>query len=172
VRIYYTEKNTRKLIIWTFNLESDPILLKKVFGNHNQQALEEAVQGLILTPHLETLVRYFRNSNLKDIKRCFSMYLMHSCLQDQEIVFAFDDIDTIMVDSRPPLLGHLSKREREDFWRRCLRFLVDVAKVVKPNKKGPNYYTWRTGIFRSPYYRERTLEKIEETLGGRHREQI
>jgi len=98
------------------------------------------------------------------------MYLMHSCLQDQNIVFAFDDIDTMMVHSRPPLLGHLSKGEREDFWRRCLRFLVDVARVVEPSEKGPNYYKWRTGILRSPYYRESSLEKIEKALGGKHHE--
>lgn len=125
---------------------------------------------LVLTPHFEILIRYFRNSNLKDIKWCFSTNLMNSCLQDQKIDFSFDEIDVIMTNLRPPLLGHLSKRKREDFWRRCLRFLVDVAKVIKPSSRGPNYYAWREGILRSPYYRERTLEKIKEKLGGRHYE--
>jgi hypothetical protein len=163
-------KMSENLVIWTFDSTSDPPCFRKVLGTHNHNALEESVQELVLTPYPEMLVRYFRNSSIKDIKRCFSMYLLHSCLQDQIIDFAFDEIDDIMINSRPPLLNHLSKKEREDFWRRCLRFLVDVAKVVTPSRKGPNYYTWGTSILRSPYYRERTLQKIKQNLGGKKHE--
>lgn len=158
---------SRNLIIWTLDFKDGPPVLRKVLGNHSQQHLEEAVQDPILKPDLEILVRYFRNSNLKHIKFCFSTYLMHSCLQDQKSDFSFDEIDAIMIESRPPLLAHLSKREREDFWRRCLRFLVDVAKVVKSSEKGPNHYEWNKKILLSPYYRQRTLARIEENLGVR-----
>ncbi len=160
----------RNLIIWVVDFGNVPPVFRKVLGTHSQPALETTVQEISLKSDLEILVRYFRNSNMRDIKRCFSMYLMHSCIHDQAVTFAFDEIDEIMTDSRPPLLGHLSKREREDFWRKCLRFLVDVAKVVKPSRRGPNYYTWERSILRSPYYRERTLERIEKSLGGRQHE--
>ena len=158
---------SRNLIIWALDFEDGPPILRKVLGNHSQQHLEEAVEELALKPDLEILIRYFRNSNLKHIKLCFSEYLLHSCLQNQESVFSFDEIDTVMVESRPPLLAHLSKKEREDFWRRCLRFLVDVAKVVKRSEKGPNHYEWDKKILLSPYYRQRTLARIKEKLGVR-----
>ncbi|MGD2249811.1 MAG: hypothetical protein PVF58_15490 [Candidatus Methanofastidiosia archaeon] len=159
-------------IIWVFDFKNDSPILKKVLGNHKQQDLEKTVQKIFFKPDLHMLIRYFRNSSLKNIKLCFSQYLMHSCLQDQKIDFAFDEIDDIMVTSQLPLLGHLSKKERGDFWRSCLRFLVDVAKVVKPSKKGPSHYTWEAKILRSPYYREQTLEKIKEKLGRKKDEHV
>jgi hypothetical protein len=154
------------LIIWTIKPNGASIV-QKVFGDHSNRRLENAVsKGLKTYPNANDLLQYSRKTDTDYLKFEFVHKLVNHCARENKREFTFEEIDDIMTESQPPILGHLQREVREEeFWRNFLYSMLQRFKIIEQSE-GENKYRWKRKKFlNEPRYQRRILEDVRSELG-------
>lgn len=152
--------------IWVLSNPSNELWSE--VGNHDSDTIQEVLDGNsveFLDINCD-LVSAARNSDIDLIKYRFAQRLLNYSYNEHREDVGFHEIDKIMVDNEPPLLGHLPKEEREEFWQQCMLSMKFTFELMEESSKGVEHFEWKSTAFLTrPGLRSRRLETVRENLG-------
>jgi hypothetical protein len=170
-RIYDDYKETversiqeNNLILWVIKSNSSSSIWK-ASGTHANSRLNDELSNR-LSPYPATdLVQYTRQTKTAIKMYKFIEKLVKYCARERTRSFYFDEIDEVMISTRPPLLGHLPKKEREDVWGDYVYNLLHQLNFIK-HGEGENEYVWKRKRFTTePRDRKQILSNTKDKLG-------
>jgi len=157
--------SSENVLIWTIEPNGSSTI-KKRRGSHSNRRLESAISsGMETYPNADDLLRFSRRTNTDYLKFAFVHKLVNHCARENKLEFSFEDIDEIMTESQPPILGHLPRETREnDFWRDFLYSMLTRFDLIDQSDQ-ENMYVWNKRKFLTePRYQSRILEKVRNQL--------
>lgn len=159
------------LIAWTTSLQGTE-KVQKVSGKHEVPELDELLsergsqEGIFLYDVDSSICPVVRESNMQLIKFVFADRLITYSYHEQTTEIPYSEIDEIMLDHDRPILGHLSKEERDSYWQRCMLTLKTTLGVISESKEEINVFEWEKEKFLyDNSARSRLLEEIRSGLG-------
>lgn len=154
------------LIIWTIKPNGSSII-KKQEGSHTSDQLDIVIEdGLEAYPNSDDLLQFSRKTEVSHLKFAFVKRLLNYCSRNNKREFSFDEVDRVMVDEDPPILGHLKKETREEeFWKQFLHSLLTRFELLEQSDSGVNTYQWRRKNLGEPRYRQKILNGVKSELG-------
>ncbi|WP_415382956.1 hypothetical protein [Halosimplex sp. TS25] len=154
------------IIVWTIRPNGSSIIEKQC-GNHSNRRLERAVSDELKTyPNATDLLQFSRRTDTEFLKFVFVRKLVNHCSRENKLEFTFDEVDTIMTESQPPVLGHLRRETREEeFWRDFLYSMLRRFKIIEKGNDESTYRWKRKNFINEPRYQSRILENVREDLG-------
>lgn len=154
------------LIIWTIK-PNGTSLIKKESGDHSNRRLEKAVSGGLTTyPSANDLLQFSRKTDTDFLKFEFVHRLVNHCARENKREFAFDEVDEIMTDSQPPILGHLQREVREEeFWQDFLYSMLKRFAIIEQSEVEDSYRWKMQKFLNEPRYQRRILEEVRSELG-------
>lgn len=134
-------------------------------GSHSNIQLQEQISDTVESyPQGNDLLQFTRSTDRNLLKFEFTQRLVNYSFREKMDTFEFQEVDKIMADMRPPMLGHLTKDEREDHWRDFLYSLLTRFNLIE--QSGQNKYTWKKEKFlREPRYCRQILDGVRQDLG-------
>lgn len=153
------------LIIWTIKPNGSS-LIQKEHGKHSNRRLEDRISdGLKTYPSANDLLQFSRKTDTDHLKFQFVHKLVNHCSRENKLEFSFEEIDEIMTDSQPPILGHLPRDTREkDFWRKFLFSMLERFEIIEKGDR-ENTYRWKRKKFlNEPRYQSKILEDVRSEL--------
>lgn len=154
------------LNIWVLSNPSNELWLE--VGNHDSDVIEEVLDGNrveFLDINCD-LVSAARKSDIDLIKYRFAQRLLNYSYNEHRAEVGFHEIDGIMVDNDRPLLGHLPKKERQEYWQQCMLSMKLTFELMEESSKGVEHFEWKkTAFLTRPSLRSRRLETVREQLG-------
>lgn len=154
------------LIIWSIKPNGSS-LIQKEYGEHSNRRLETRISnGLKTYPSANDLLQFSRKTDTNYLKFQFVHKLINHCARENQLEFAFNEVDQIMTDSQPPILGHLPRDTREkDFWQKFLFSMLRRFKIIEKGTR-ENTYRWKKKKFlNEPRYQSKILEEVRSELG-------
>jgi len=154
------------LIIWTVTPNGSSII-KKIEGEHSSNELNRVISdGLEAYPDSDNLLQYNRKTDASHLKFAFIKRLVSYCSRERQRRFTFKEVDDIMVEHDPPILGHLTaKTRKEEFWRQFLHSMLNRLSLIEQSDTDRNTYKWKRKKFvTEPRYRRKILSGVKEEL--------
>lgn len=168
--IYSSEIQTiaskNDLIIWSIKPNGTSVIQKE-YGTHSNHRLENAISdGLKTYPSANDLLQFSRKTDTDFLKFEFIHKLVNHCARENKREFTFEEVDEIMTDSQPPLLGHLQRDIREEeFWKDFLYSMLSRFKMIEQSEI-ENTYRWeKVKFLNEPRYQKRIIEEVRSELG-------
>lgn len=156
--------NDENLIIWVIETNGSASIWK-TFGGHQNLDLDTEIESTYQSYRNGTdLLRYTRGSNEDRLKFEFTQRLVKHCAREGDRGFHINDVDAVMVENEPPVLGHLTPEERERYWRRCMHSLINRFEMVDSTGRG-NYEWTKKQFVKETRYRQQILDKMKMKLG-------
>lgn len=136
----------------------------KELGSHSNLDLDTELEEPYRSyPDGTDVLRFTRNSSENRLKFAFIKYLIKHCSRENMNTFTYEQIDDIMVSKRPPILGHITRSEREEHWQQFLYSMIHRFSLIEPN--GNDEYAWKKSQFlKEPRYRQSILADIKGQL--------
>lgn len=159
----------KDIVVWTVSLKGTE-KVEKVAGKHKIPEIDELISdrgtqdGVHLQDIDSSIFPVTRGSDLRLIKFTFASRLVKFSYLEQTIIIPYEKIDEIMTDRRRPILGHLSKTERDSVWQQCMLTLRNTLKLIKDSQKGVNVFEWKKERFL--YDKSARASIIEEIRSG------
>lgn len=161
----------RDIIAWTISLEGTE-KVQKVSGKHEVPEFDELLsergsqEGIFLSDVDSSIFPVVRKSDMQLIKFVFADRLITYSYHEQTTEIPYSEIDRIMLDPDRPILGHLSKEERDEYWQRCMLTLQTTLGVVSESQKEINVFEWEKEKFLyDKSARSSLIEEIRSGLG-------
>jgi hypothetical protein len=154
----------RDWILWT--IETNGVAeIWKVDGDHANLNLDTEMEAKYESyPKGTDFLRFTRKSDRTRIQFEFIQRLILSCSRDGSRDFHFNEIDEIMIEKYPPLLGHLPRKERIEYWKPFIHSLLNTYELLEST--GQNEYQWKKKQFvKEPRYRQQILTEMKSKLG-------
>jgi hypothetical protein len=150
------------IIVWTIDI--DQYKIRKHVGRHIDKNIEKIFSGkhgLPIVPRCPDIILMTRQTN-RDLRRFhFTANLISFFCQESKKVVKFDEIDDIMVNSRPPKFEYLTFEERKHEWEALLFDAVEHSKIFKRSSTSRDTYELHNpAILESPYLRHKILEEL------------
>ncbi|MFD1641803.1 hypothetical protein [Halohasta litorea] len=151
------------IILWSIK-EQDTPLIKKVSGEHASIELNRMLNsGVNVFPDGDDLLYFSRNTDSSLIEFEFIQRLLTYCSRETKREFTFDEVDEIMIRTRPPMLRHIPQNERIEYWKEYVYRLLNDHQLLE--QTGSDRYQWKKKRFTSePRDRKRILSKIKDKL--------
>jgi len=152
-------------IVWVIE-PGQPSTVSKEAGSHSNRRLENAISSsLSLYPNANDLLQFSRKTQPKYLKFAFVRKLVSYCTRETTREFDFEEVDDIMINSQPPILGHLPRTTREDHWQDYLYSMLRRFELLEM-ADAENRYRWKKKSFlNEPRYQSRILENVRNELG-------
>jgi hypothetical protein len=166
---YATDINSaasaNSIIVWTIRPNGSSVI-KKQHGSHSNRRLERAItNGLKTYPSANDLLQFSRRTDTEFLKFAFVRKLVNHCARENKLEFTFEEVDIIMTESKPPVLGHLRREVREEeFWREFLYSMLTRFKIIEKANEESTYRWKRKKFLTEPRYQSRILENVREEL--------
>lgn len=158
------EIGDRDFILWLIETNGSAKIWKE-HGKHTNLDLDSELDRVCNTYRSGTnLLQFTRGTSRNRLQFEFTQRLIKYCARHVQQSFSFEEVDNIMVSSQPPMLEHLTKREREeDYWREFIYTLIRRFSLLKA--VGGSKYKWKKQQFlREPRYRQQILNKLATKL--------
>jgi len=155
------------IIVWTIDI--DQCKIRKHVGRHIDKNIEKIFNGkhgLPIIPRCPDIILMTRQTN-RDLKRYhFTANLISYFCQESKRIIKFDEIDDIMVNSRPPKYEYLTLEERKHEWEALLFDAIEHSKLFKRSPTSRDTYELHNpAILESPYLRHKVLEDLANKRG-------
>lgn len=156
------------IILWLieFNGESE---IWKAIGNHSNSELNSELNNrLVAYPEGNDLIQFTRQMDTNILRLKFAERLMKYCCREKSSnsrEFHFEEVDTAMIDSRPPFFRHLPKQEREEFWQRFIYGMLHHLEVLEHGDDKDTYRWKKKRFIDEPRDRNQILSQIKDNLG-------
>lgn len=150
-------------ILWLIQTNGSAEIWKEA-GTHANLDLDSELEDPYESyPDGTDLLQFTRGTNKDQLRFAFTHRLIKHCSRETKRKFEFEEVDEIMTQ-RPPMLGHLTKEERENkYWPGFLFSLINRFELLETT--GQNEYQWTKKQFvKEPRYRQRILKELAHQL--------
>lgn len=161
----------KDIIAWTASLEGTE-KIEKVSGKHEVPEFDELLsergsqEGIFLHDIDSSIYPVVRNTDIQLIKFTFAKRLITYSCHEQTTQIPYSEIDEIMLNHDRPILGHLSKQERNKYWQQCMLSLQTTIGVMTESQDEINLFEWNKERFLyDNSARSRLVEEIRDGLG-------
>lgn len=160
---FNTLSDKLEVILWVIKEDGNPVIEKTVGEHANIELNRQLESGVDVYPNSDDLLYFSRNTDSSLLEFEFIQRLLTYCARETKRTFEFDEIDDIMVDTRPPMLGHIPSEERIEKWKNFIYRLLNIHELL--DQKGSDRYQWKQKRFISePRDRKRILSNLKEEL--------
>ncbi|ELY95155.1 hypothetical protein C483_02286 [Natrialba hulunbeirensis JCM 10989] len=152
------------LILWLINSNGTSRIWKEL-GTHSNMDLEDTIcNKLEVYPNSSDLLHFTRNTDEALLKFEFCNRLIKHCSRERVAKVDFADIDRIMTQINPPMLGHLPRKERIKHWQKYMSSMLRRFNLMEKSKD-QNQYKWKKeSLIKEPRYCNRILRDIQDNL--------
>lgn len=133
------------LILWLIRTNGESKIWKAV-GTHSTTGLNEELNSKLRVYPATDLVQFTRQTRTSIKKYKFTEKLLKYCAREQKRTFKFEEVDDVMTQTRPPLLGHIPQEEREETWTEYVYSLLHHLELIE-HGEGENEYRWKKSRF-------------------------
>jgi hypothetical protein len=150
-------------ILWLIQTNGSAEIWKEAGTHTNLDLDSELEEPYESYPDGTDLLQFTRETNKDQLRFVFTHRLIKHCSRETKRRFKFEEVDEIMIQ-RPPMLGHLTREEREDkYWPDFLYSLINRFELLET--VGQNEYQWTKKQFvKEPRYRQRILKELAQQL--------
>jgi len=161
----------QNIIAWTASIGGTE-KVQKVSGKHSVPEFDELLSergsqdGVFLYDIDSSICPVVRESDMQLIKFIFAKRLVTYSYHEQTTKIPYSGIDDIMMDHKRPVLGHLSKEERDQYWQRCMLTLQTTLEVISESTDEMNVFEWdKKRFLYDKSARSSLIEEIRSGLG-------
>lgn len=160
------EISDQNIILWLVEANGTTSIWKEV-GSHSNLTLDDEISSRYKAyPSSNDILRYSRSTDDDRLKYEFIQRLVRHCGRMNITEFSFEEVDNIMVETNPPILGHIPENDRKDnYWANYIYSMLHRFDLLELSEKGENIYIWKQEKFvNEPRYRHRILRELKESL--------
>lgn len=161
------EVKEKDIILWLIEPNGKTAIWKET-GSHSNLTLDDEISNRLKAyPSSNDLLKYTRSTDRDRLKYEFIQRLSRHCGRMNQLSFAFEEADEIMVSTHPPILGHLPEEVRkEEYWADFLWTMLNRLDLLKQSEEEPDRYRWTEKRFiREPRHRHKILSRVQSFLG-------
>jgi len=163
------EINDNNTILWLVKTNGKTQIWKET-GSHSNLDLDNEISSRLKAyPSSNDLLQYARSTDDDRLKFEFIQRLARRCGRRNKLSFTFEEADEIMVETHPPILGHLREEVRkEEYWGNYLYYMLNRPSkpLIELGEDEENSYKWtQVRFIQEPRHRHKILSQVRQELG-------